>query len=118
MAVVDLLKTPGKTAQTDIHFMANALDACLVRCVLHPGRTHQLRGHMASLGHPLVADTVYGGSPLLGLRRQALHAFRLAFTHPVTGEALAFEAPLPPDFQNLLGALGLGLQSVPNVTSA
>jgi 23S rRNA pseudouridine1911/1915/1917 synthase len=118
MAVVDLLKTSGKTAQTDIHFLGNAPDACLVRCVLHTGRTHQIRVHMASLGHPLVADTVYGGSPLLGLQRQALHAFRLAFSHPVTGEALAFEAPLPPDFRDLLAALGLELQSPPNAKAA
>ena len=118
MAVVDLLKTPGKTAQTDIHYMGNAVDACFVRCVLHTGRTHQIRVHMASIGHPLVADAVYGGSPLLGLQRQALHAFRLAFSHPVTGEALAFEAPLPSDFQDLLGALGLGLQSTPTAKAA
>ena len=118
MAVVDLLKTPGKTAQTDIHYMGNAVDACFVRCVLHTGRTHQIRVHMASIGHPLVADAVYGGSPLLGLQRQALHAFRLAFSHPVTGEALAFEAPLPSDFQDLLLALGLTLQSPPTAKGA
>ena len=110
MAVVDLLKNAGKTAQTDIHFMGNAPDACLVRCVLHTGRTHQIRVHMASIGHPLVADAVYGGNPLLGMRRQALHAFRLAFAHPVSGEPLAFEAQPPADFVELLGALGLGLQ--------
>ena len=110
MAVVDLLKNAGKTAQTDIHFMGNAVDACLVRCVLHTGRTHQIRVHMASIGHALVADAVYGGNPLLGMQRQALHAFRLAFAHPVSGEPLAFEAPPPSDFVDLLGALGLGLQ--------
>ena len=110
MAVVDLLKNAGKTAQTDIHFMGNAVDACLVRCVLHTGRTHQIRVHMASIAHPLVADAVYGGNPLLGMQRQALHAFRLAFAHPVSGEPLAFEAPPPADFVDLLGALGLGLQ--------
>jgi len=110
MAVVDLLKNAGKTAQTDIHFMANTVDACLVRCVLHTGRTHQIRVHMASISHPLVADAVYGGSSLLGMQRQALHAFKLAFAHPVTREPLAFEAPPPSDFVDLLGALGLGLQ--------
>ena len=110
MAVVDLLKNAGKTAQTDIHYLGNAVDACYVRCVLHTGRTHQIRVHMASIGHPLVADTVYGGSALWGMQRQALHAFKLAFAHPVTGEPLAFEAPPPADFAQLLGALGLGLQ--------
>jgi 23S rRNA pseudouridine1911/1915/1917 synthase len=107
MAVVDLLKSPGKTAQTDFVFQSNAVDACLVRCVLHTGRTHQIRVHMASIGHPLVADMVYGGSVRDAMTRQALHAFRLAFDHPMTGEPLAFEAPLPPDFQALLDSLGL-----------
>ena len=110
MAVVDLLKSPGKTAQTDFILLANAVDACLVRCVLHTGRTHQIRVHMASIGHPLVADTVYGGSAsdaCGAMTRQALHAFRLAFAHPMTGEPLAFEAPVPPDFQRLLDFQGL-----------
>ena len=107
MAVVDLLKSPGKTAQTDFILLANAVDACLVRCVLHTGRTHQIRVHMASIGHPLVADTVYGGSASDAMTRQALHAFRLAFAHPMTGEPLAFEAPVPPDFQRLLDFQGL-----------
>ena len=110
MAVVDLLKSPGKTAQTDFILLDNAVDACLVRCVLHTGRTHQIRVHMASIGHPLVADTVYGGSASDAcgdMTRQALHAFMLAFAHPMTGEPLAFEAPLPPDFQRLLDFQGL-----------
>ena len=110
MAVVDLLKSPGKTAQTDFILLANAVDACLVRCVLHTGRTHQIRVHMASIGHPLVADTVYGGSASDAcgdMTRQSLHAFRLAFAHPMTGEPLAFEAPVPPDFQRLLDFQGL-----------
>jgi 23S rRNA pseudouridine1911/1915/1917 synthase len=68
-----------------------------VLCTLHTGRTHQIRVHLSSRKHPLVADTLYGGSPALGMTRQALHATRLAFTHPVTGEALKFEAPLPED---------------------
>ena len=110
MAVVDLFKSPGKTAQTDFILLANAVDACLVRCVLHTGRTHQIRVHMASIGHPLVADTVYGGSASDAcgdMTRQALHAFMLAFAHPMTGEPLAFEAPVPPDFQRLLDFQGL-----------
>ena len=110
MAVVDLLKSSGKTAQTDFILLANAVDACLVRCVLHTGRTHQIRVHMASIGHPLVADTVYGGSASDAcgdMTRQALHAFMLAFAHPMTGEPLAFEAPVPPDFQRLLDFQGL-----------
>jgi len=69
-----------------------------LRCRLHTGRTHQIRVHLASRGHPLLADALYGGRPLLGLQRQALHAARLAFAHPSSGEPLQFEAPPPPDF--------------------
>ncbi len=68
-----------------------------VLCTLHTGRTHQIRVHLSSRRHPLVADTLYGGAPLLGLARQALHAARLGFAHPHTGEAMQFEAPLPAD---------------------
>jgi 23S rRNA pseudouridine1911/1915/1917 synthase len=107
MAVVDLQSTAGKLARTDIHLLANTQDFCLVRCVLHTGRTHQIRVHMASIGHPLVADTVYGGSVVPPMGRQALHACRLAFVHPVTGVDMAFEAPVPEDFAALLQSLSL-----------
>lgn len=118
MAVVDLLKSPGKTAQTDFLFLGNAVDTCLVRCVLQTGRTHQIRVHMASIGHPLVADAVYGGSANEVMSRQALHAFRLAFAHPMTGEPLAFEAGVPPDFQKLLDFQGLSYNGVSNLKLA
>jgi len=107
MAVVDLESQSGKTAKTDVVFLDNADNGCLVRCILHTGRTHQIRVHMASLGHPLVADVVYGGVCVAGMPRQALHAARLAFDHPVTGMPMVFEAPLPEDFQALLAAWGL-----------
>jgi 23S rRNA pseudouridine1911/1915/1917 synthase len=89
-----------------------------VRATLETGRTHQIRVHLAHVGHPVVGDPVYGGrkrlprgaSPTviaaLGVfRRQALHAARLVLAHPTTGRELAFEAPLPEDFAALLAVL-------------
>ncbi len=107
MAVVDLDHQGGKTARTDIDLLDNMTHGCWVRCTLHTGRTHQIRVHMASIGHPLVADETYGGAPAAGLTRQALHAFRLAFDHPVTGESLSFLAPLPADLCQALASWGL-----------
>ena len=108
MAVVDLARQSGKTAATDIHLVADNGQFCLVRCVLHTGRTHQIRVHMAELGHPLAGDSAYGGKPVPGLLGQALHALRLAFAHPVTGKRLRFEAAPPPGFLALLASQGLG----------
>lgn len=107
MAVVDLGIHPGKTARTDIRCLDGVDAGCWVQCTLHTGRTHQIRVHMASLKHPLVGDSLYGGAPIEPMQRQALHAYRLAFTHPVTGEALDFHAPLPDDMQRLLSLWGL-----------
>ena len=73
----------------------------------HTGRTHQIRVHMAHFGHPLVGDALYAGPMNMGIERQALHAFRLSFDHPITGEPLSFEAPLPDDMVHLLAGLGL-----------
>jgi 23S rRNA pseudouridine1911/1915/1917 synthase len=107
MAVVDLERNAGKPAFTSFELMENAGPGCLVRATLQTGRTHQIRVHMASIGHPLVADELYGGAPAAGMQRQALHAFRLAFTHPASGEALEFLAPLPPDMAQALQLWGL-----------
>jgi 23S rRNA pseudouridine1911/1915/1917 synthase len=107
MAVVDLHSQTGKLAKTDIVHLSNGDGGCLVRCILHTGRTHQIRVHMAHIGHPLVADSVYGGAPVSGMVRQALHACRLAFTHPVTREQLIFEADPSADFLDLLANWGL-----------
>jgi 23S rRNA pseudouridine1911/1915/1917 synthase len=93
-------------------------EATLAEVRLHTGRTHQIRVHLAEAGHPLLADALYGGTrrearakegraarAAAAIGRQALHAARLAFDHPRTGKRLAFEAPLPPDFERALAVL-------------
>jgi 23S rRNA pseudouridine1911/1915/1917 synthase len=69
---------------------------------LETGRTHQIRAHFAAIGHPLVGDEAYGGAARYGLRRQFLHAHRLAFAHPESGEPLSFSSPLPADLASAL----------------
>ena len=101
MAVV----ASGRSARTDVRCLFRRLDLSLIECRLHTGRTHQIRVHLAARGHPLVADAIYGGRPALGMTRQALHAFRLGFRHPVSGAAVRFEAPPPHDFTQALEAL-------------
>ncbi|NJM43683.1 MAG: RluA family pseudouridine synthase [Brachymonas sp.] len=133
MAVVDLAQYPGKEAMTDFELLSNSehsaqeirrLEAqngiktasvdlsadgfCLLRCILHTGRTHQIRVHAAYVHHPLIADSLYGGRPAGGITRQALHAERLAFVHPITGQEMAFAAGLPPDMLAGCEELGLG----------
>lgn len=107
MAVVDTDRQAGKPARTLIELLTSADGACTVQCTLETGRTHQIRVHMAALGHPLVGDQLYGGKGITGLERQALHAQRLAFVHPVTGEQMDFEAPIPGDM--LAGSAHWGL---------
>jgi len=74
----------------------------LLRVRLDTGRTHQIRVHMQAIGHPVAGDPEYGGAGALGLTRQFLHAARLAFPHPVTGERIEVRSPLPPDLERAL----------------
>jgi 23S rRNA pseudouridine1911/1915/1917 synthase len=83
--------------------------ASLVEIVLETGRTHQIRVHFSAFRHPLVGDTMYGADPVLaakvGLDRQWLHAMRLSFTHPTSGEPVEFESIYPADLQHALDVL-------------
>jgi len=88
----------GKPARTDVERVAVRAGYSAVRCALHTGRTHQIRVHMAWRGHPLVADSLYGGRPGLGMERQALHAAQLVLPHPCGGLDLAIECAPPADF--------------------
>jgi 23S rRNA pseudouridine1911/1915/1917 synthase len=105
----------GKRAVSHWRRLEVLREAALVECRLETGRTHQVRVHMASIGHPLIGDPVYGraskthGKLLkeLGFHRQALHAAELGFTHPVTKRALSFSSPMPADMQELKSALGV-----------
>jgi 23S rRNA pseudouridine1911/1915/1917 synthase len=85
--------------------------AALVRCRIHSGRTHQIRVHLKSIGHPLLGDPTYGWkqNPRLPVpARIMLHAERIAFLHPITAQTLDLHAPLPADFQEMLAALRRG----------
>jgi 23S rRNA pseudouridine1911/1915/1917 synthase len=105
----------GKRAVTHWKRLEPLRDSALIECRLETGRTHQVRVHMASIGHPLLGDPVYGragkthGKLLkdLDFYRQALHAAELGFTHPVTKSRLSFASPMPPDMQELKRALGV-----------
>ena len=88
----------GKPARTDVLALARQGGFSALQCTLHTGRTHQIRVHLSARGHPLIADAVYGGKPVLDMTRQALHATRLGFIHPVSGQELVFHADPPADF--------------------
>ncbi|MEO8855554.1 MAG: RluA family pseudouridine synthase [Burkholderiaceae bacterium] len=111
MAVVDTQRHAGKQARTSVEMLCNGDSGCLLRCTLHTGRTHQIRVHLASVGHPLVGDLTYGGQPAGGLQRQGLHAFRLALAHPVTGVSLELRSALPTDLSEALQGWGFAYGS-------
>jgi 23S rRNA pseudouridine1911/1915/1917 synthase len=105
----------GKHAVTYYQTLGPLKDAAMIECRLETGRTHQVRVHMASIGHPLLGDPAYGRVRAshagilkqLSFVRQALHARTLGFVHPVTEERLSFESPVPPDIQELISYLAV-----------
>jgi len=110
------VRARGRPARTGYRTLAAAAGISLLEMDLATGRTHQIRVHLKSIGHPLVGDPVYGEArwkalprssraALRDFPRPALHAWRLAFQHPATGERLTFEAPVPEDFQELWRAV-------------
>lgn len=101
MAVV---REGGKPAVTEFRVLRRFGDYTFVECSLQTGRTHQIRVHMAYIGHPLVCDPKYGPRKKapFPIRGQALHSMRLMLDHPATGERMSFEAPLPEDMKNIL----------------
>jgi len=101
MAVV----ASGKRAVTRYEVRERFADCTLLACRLETGRTHQIRVHMAAVGHPLVGDPAYGRRHGIRFHRQALHAWRLGLDHPVTRAPMAFESALPADFASLLQSL-------------
>jgi len=110
MAIIHENSPRGKHAVTHYRTLRRLEHCALIECRLETGRTHQVRVHCASIGHPLVGDPVYGRTPKtlrslldrIGFARQALHAASLGFIHPVTGERCEYHAELPADMQELI----------------
>jgi 23S rRNA pseudouridine1911/1915/1917 synthase len=101
------VRADGREARTDWKVLAKGKGGALVECRIHTGRTHQIRVHLSSIGHPVIGDSLYGRAAKVAGARQMLHAWRLAFRHPKSGEELRVEAPVPEDF--LRGMTGLGI---------
>ncbi|MCE5253897.1 MAG: RluA family pseudouridine synthase [Actinomycetia bacterium] len=95
----------AREARTHFRVLESLGDFTLVEARLETGRTHQIRVHFLAIGHPVAGDPTYARRDVLGLGRQFLHSYRLSFTHPVTGQALQFEGPLPADLAEVLARL-------------
>ena len=99
------VRPDGKPARTRYETIRQAEAVSLLRLKLETGRTHQIRVHLAWLGHPLVGDFLYGREDPGLIRRPALHSAELSFRHPITGKQLSFSQPLPEDMAALLEGL-------------
>ena len=97
----------GRAAKTEYRVIRSSDQASLVECRLHSGRTHQIRVHLHHLGHPVLGDKIYAPRFTKNFPRQMLHAWKLGFRHPCTGEWRSFEASLPADFNEAIRAAGL-----------
>jgi len=97
----------GRAAKTEYRVIHSSDQASLVECRLHSGRTHQIRVHLHHLGHPVLGDKIYAPRFAKNFHRQMLHAWKLGFRHPCTGEWRSFEASLPADFNEAIRAAGL-----------
>lgn len=95
---MSIARRQGRSAKTEYRVLQSGNDMSLLECTLHSGRTHQIRVHLHDLGHPVLGDKLYGGKRAGDFPRQMLHAWKLAFSHPRSGDEMGFEAPLPPDF--------------------
>ena len=105
--VEQMVRPDGKPARTHYEVVKAGESCALVRLVLDTGRTHQIRVHLAHLGHPLVGDFLYGTEEPDRIPRPALHSHCLTFRHPITGQEMSFTAPVPPDMRRLMEQEGL-----------
>ena len=97
----------GRTAKTEYRVVRSNEEASLIECRLHSGRTHQVRVHLHHLGHPVLGDKVYKARLVKNFPRQMLHAWKLGFRHPRTGEWKQFQASVPDDFKEAVAGTGL-----------
>lgn len=95
---MSIARRQGRSAKTEYRVIRSSGDVSLVECTLHSGRTHQIRVHLHHLGHPVLGDKLYAGKRGGNFSRQMLHAWKLRFRHPRSGEEMAFEAPIAADF--------------------
>jgi 23S rRNA pseudouridine1911/1915/1917 synthase len=112
----------GRAARTFFRVLArgslDGREVSLLECRLESGRTHQIRVHLRSIGHPLVGDTLYGGSPLAGFERQALHAWSLRLRHPADGRPATWTSPMPTDMATLCASAGIDADDAQRAAAA